>query len=85
MNDKGHHIIGRFPDKSHTLARLMAEDQEFFSLCEDYDSCVDAMHYWSKSTEPEAETRIHEYRNLIRELEEEITQVLVTLKPTLLD
>ena len=85
MNDKGHHIIGRFPDKSHTLARLMAEDQEFFSLCEDYDSCVDAMHYWSKSTEPEAEIRVNEYRTLAQELEEEVVEALIALKQRRLD
>jgi hypothetical protein len=57
----------------------MAEDSEFLTLCEDYDACVYALRYWAKSKAPEAETRVNEYRTLIEELEEEITQVLVAL------
>ena len=81
MNDKARHIRERFPDKTHTINLLMAEDPEFFTLCEDYDACVDALRYWAKSEKPEAETRVNEYHALVRELEEEITQVLVALEP----
>ena len=63
----------------------MAEDPEFFALCEDYDVCVDALRYWSDSKEPEAKTRVNEYRVLVRELQEEITQALVAMKPRRLD
>jgi len=59
----------------------MAEDPEFLALCEDYDACVDALGYWVKSEEPEAKTRINEYRALVRDLEEEIIQGLVTIEP----
>ena len=79
MNEKAHHIRERFPDKSHIIDLLMAEDSEFLTLCEDYDVCVYALRYWAKSKAPEAETRVNEYRTLIEELEEEITQVLVTV------
>ncbi len=79
MNEKAHHIRERFPDKSHIIDLLMAEDSEFLTLCEDYDVCVYALRYWAKSKAPEAETRVNEYRTLIEELEEEITQVLVAL------
>ena len=58
----------------------MAEDPEFLSLCEDYDACVDAFRYWTKSKETEAKTRVNEYRALIQELEDEINQALVALK-----
>ena len=79
MNNKARHIRERFPDKSHIIDLLMAEDSEFLTLCEDYDVCVYALRYWAKSKAPEAETRVNEYRTLIEELEEEITQVLVAL------
>ncbi|MCJ7775715.1 MAG: hypothetical protein MUP08_04950, partial [Desulfobulbaceae bacterium] len=72
MNEKAHHIRERFPDKSHIIDLLMAEDSEFLTLCEDYDVCVYALRYWAKSKAPEAETRVNEYRTLIEELEEEI-------------
>jgi len=79
VNDKAHHIRERFPDKSHIIDLLILEDAELFALCEDYDACVDALHYWAKSKASEAETRVNEYRTLIEELEEEITQVLVAV------
>ena len=79
MNEKAHHIRERFPDKSHIIDLLMAEDSEFLTVCEDYDVCVYALRYWAKSKAPEAETRVNEYRTLIEELEEEITQVLVAV------
>jgi len=79
VNDKTRHIRERFPDKSHIIDLLMAEDSEFLTVCEDYDVCVYALRYWAKSKAPEAETRVNEYRTLIEELEEEITQVLVAV------
>jgi uncharacterized protein YdcH (DUF465 family) len=85
MTDKILHIRDRFPDNKHAIDHLMAEDPEFFTLCEDHDACVDALQYWAKSKAPEAETRVNEYRTLVRELQEEITQVLVVKKPPLVD
>jgi len=76
VNDKANYIRERYPDKKQTLDFLMAEDPEFLALCEDYDACVDALRYWDKSKEPEAETRVNEYRSLVQELGEEINQAL---------
>ena len=75
------HIRERFPDKTHTIDLLVAKDPEFLDLCEDHDACVDALRYWAKSEKPEAETRIDEYRTLVRELQEEITQALLAMEP----
>jgi hypothetical protein len=80
MNDKTCHIRERFPDKKYSIDLLMAEDPEFLALCQDYDICVDALRYWAKSKEPEAKTRVHEYRALIQELEDEINQALVAMQ-----
>ena len=63
----------------------MAEDSEFLALCEDYDDCVDALRHWANSKEPEAEIRTNEYRVLVRELQEEITQALAVQKSQRLD
>lgn len=79
MNNKAHYIRERFPDKSHIIDLLILEDAEFLALCEDYDTCVYALQYWAKSKASEAETRVNEYRTLIEELEEEITQFLLAL------
>ena len=81
MNDKAGYIRERFPDHRHCIDLLMAVDTEFLALSEDYDTCVDALRYWIGSKEPEAQTRADEYRILVRELEEEITQVLAAPQP----
>ena len=59
----------------------MVEDPEFHALCEDYDVCVNALRYWAESREPEAEIRLKEYRTIARELEEEVVEALMVLKP----
>jgi crotonobetainyl-CoA:carnitine CoA-transferase CaiB-like acyl-CoA transferase len=72
MNDKAYHLRERFPDKSDSIALLVAEDLEFRAMCEDYNDSINALRYWTRSKEAQAETRVNEYRDLIRELEEEI-------------
>ena len=76
MNNMARHIRERFPDKKHTIRLLMAKDPEFLNLCEDHDACVDALRYWAKSKQPEAEIRVKEYRTLAKELEIEVTRFL---------
>ena len=49
-------------------------------MCEDHDACVNALKYWAKSKDPEAETRVNEYRILVQELQEEIAQILEELQ-----
>jgi Na+/phosphate symporter len=85
VDDKTRHIREQFSDKKPSIDLLMAEDPEFLALCEDYDACVDALRYWAKSEAPEAKTRVNEYRALVRELEEEVTQFLAALEPRRLD
>jgi hypothetical protein len=80
-----YHIRECFPDKKHTIDLLMAKDPEFLTLCEDYDACVDALRYWAKSKQPEAEIRVNEYRILVRELQQEISQALLAMESGRLD
>jgi Na+/phosphate symporter len=79
VDDKTRHIREQFSDKKPSIDLLMAEDPEFLALCEDYDACVNALRYWAESKDPEAETRVNEYRALVRDLEEEIDQVLTRI------
>ena len=76
-----HHIRERFPDKNDRIDLLMAQDSEFISLSEDYDTCINALRYWAQSNSPESENRVIEYHTLITELEEDISQLLATTKP----
>jgi len=75
-----HHIRKRFSDQKFSIDQLMAIDSEFLSLCDDYDACINALQYWTKSKEPEAENMIDEFRNIVRELEEEVIEALITQK-----
>ena len=79
------HIRKRFPDMSENIALLMTKDSDFLTICEDYRDCIHALRHWRQSKEPEAETRVNEYRTLIGELEDEINQALITLKPRWLE
>lgn len=81
MSDRARHIREHFPNQKDRIDHLMAQDSEFLSLCEDYDACVDALRYWAAANGPEAENRVIEYHTLIKELEEEISQYLVVIKP----
>ena len=63
----------------------MAKDPEFLALCEDYDTCVNALEYWANCKEPEAEARVNEYRNIADGLEEEVAEALRAMKPIHLD
>ena len=80
MNEMAHHIRERFPDKKQSIDRLMPEDPDFADLCEDYDVCVNALRYWSKSNEPEADIRVNEYRTLAQQIEDEVTECLTAAK-----
>ena len=75
-----HHIRERFPDQKYSIDQLMEKNPEFLSLCDDYDACINAIQHWTQSKEPEAETMIDEFRNIVRELEEEVVEALITMK-----
>lgn len=70
------HIREQLTAQIDSVDLLAAEDKEFLDLCNDFDDCVDAMHYWLSSEEPEAEIRIGEYRDLLGALYGEITEIL---------
>lgn len=85
MTGKPIHILERFPEMKLHIELLIEEDSDFLALCEDYNICIEALRYWEQSREPEAETRVNEYRTLVQELDEEIAQTLAGLEPQRLD
>lgn len=76
-----YYIRERFPEKGEAIAFLMANDDSFFALCEDYGVCIKAHRYWTHSKEPDAGTRVREYRDLIQALESEIEEALAAPHP----
>ena len=81
MKDKPRYIRERFPGNNNIIEVLIAEDSEFRDLCKDHDACADALRFWIESSAPESETRVDEYRTLIRELQEEIAQIISAREP----
>jgi len=85
MSDITRYIMKRYPEKTLQIRRLVLRDSGFRTICEDYGKCVEAMEYFDHSQDPRAKARADEYRTLIQDLEEEISQALVALKPRWLD
>ena len=65
-------VIKRFPEHTAVLQRLFKSDDEFLTLCDDYQMCKEALAYWSNSDSDQAPSRANEYQSLLKELENEI-------------
>ena len=74
--DEIRHIQERFPDRKNQIKRLIVDLPRFRDLCRDYGKCIEALAYWSKSSEPEAPERIKEYQGLVSSLENEVIEHL---------
>ncbi len=70
------HIRDLLPGKKDNIDKLAMEDEEFRALSDDFDACIDALHHWADSDEPESEARVEEYIRLVEGLYKEIIQVL---------
>ena len=64
-------VIARFPMQELAIRRLCARDPSFREICEDHATATCAIQRWSAD-----EKRAAEYRDLIAEIEQEITDNL---------
>ena len=64
-------VIRRFPMQELAIRRLCARDSGFKEICEDHTIATCAAQRWSND-----ETRAAEYRELITDIEREITDYL---------
>lgn len=62
-------VIERFPDCRDAFRCLYVKDDGFQSLCENYQQCLAALRYWSRSKGADAAERQREYLKIQRELE----------------
>ena len=69
-------VIKRFPDRKDIVKRLFKESENFKAVCEDYQECAKALHYWDRSDSEESSVHRAEYSALLQELEAEILQCL---------
>jgi hypothetical protein len=71
-------LVKRYPEHAALVERLYGNDKEFSTLCEDYQVCSEALQYWNQADSEEAPKRRQEYTSLLKDLEEEVRQVLIT-------
>jgi hypothetical protein len=73
-------MISKIPEKfskdRHIIEKLYKGDDTFRSIYKDYQTYLDALHFWEQSSSDEAVARRSEYTQLAGELEEELMQAL---------
>ena len=68
--------IKLFPEDRNTILKLYRENENFQTICDDYQKCDRALKRWHQSSSERAPARREEYADLMRELELEIRQYL---------
>lgn len=67
------------PDRADEIARLAAQSEPFRSLCEDYALAVSTLRQLETENREQDAERMVEYRELIGELERELSESLGTV------
>ena len=75
-------LLSRFPGESAVLARLLAVDDGFRNVCEDYALAEITLARLEQLQGPQELPRIAEYRQLVRELAGEIAKAIECAKRT---
>jgi uncharacterized protein YdcH (DUF465 family) len=74
MNDRPDAIYVKFPEYRERIEKYIAENEEFESLCTDYDQCVTMLKTLEKDSQIHAD--LEEYIEIKLELEHEILKYL---------
>jgi hypothetical protein len=77
------HVMDRFPAEADLVLRCALESESFRSLCEDYALALEALRRLEAFDRHMVESRIADYRVLMRELEREIQGILEISKKRL--
>ena len=75
-------LLSRFPGESVILARLLAVDDAFRNVCEDYSLAKATLAELERFQGPQELLRIAEYRQIILELAGEIAKAIESAKRT---
>ena len=70
-------VLERYPDCWHIVVELCRRDEDFRELCDHYAECLQVRKRL-EGQQDAAPTRLREYRDLIRELENEIEAIIRT-------
>ncbi len=73
-------MISKIPEKfskyRFVIETFYKDDDTFRSIYKDYQTYLDASHFWEQSSSDDAVARRNEYKQLVCELEEELKQAL---------
>jgi hypothetical protein len=75
MDVKPEAILLRFPEYSERIIKRIQENEDFESLCSDYELCIDMLKTLEKETESRHAT-LEEYIEIKIELEQEVLKYL---------
>ena len=64
-------VVCRFPVHELKIRRLYGSDPEFRDICEHYAVAIRAYEFWMSD-----DAKVREYRRLIKELEDELFEIL---------
>jgi len=76
MTDKGTAVKTRFPTRVQAIDALLARNEGFRDMCADFATAEDELRKWQSSPDPNRESRIAEYNELVGELAAEIDAAL---------
>lgn len=75
MNIELNAIMSRFPEYRERILKQIKENEEFESLCSEYELCVDILRTIDKEAELR-QSELHEYLEIKIELEQEVMKYL---------
>lgn len=75
MDNKEEAILSRFPEYKEVIIKQITENEEFESLCADYELCINMLKSIGRNAELK-QAALEEYLELKIELEQEVLKYL---------
>jgi len=75
MDNKINAILLRFPEYSRIIHKQLDENEDFQSLCYDYEVCITMLALFDEETVTK-DYRVEEYLELKKDLEQEVLKYL---------
>ena len=79
MDSKLTAILLRFPEYNALIAKQLKDNEDFESLCSDYELCINMLNSVKQETE-QTHSKLAEYLEIKKELEAEILNYLKVKK-----
>lgn len=65
-------LIESLPEYSEAIERAYVENDQFGSMCSDFQTCFNALAHWNETASSDASIYRKEYEDLLHELRQEI-------------